>query len=103
MEDFSGAGAFLYLVVVVLSSIHVYRDCERLGEKPFWNVTGTIILWPFYYLIGWLWIWPASLRRKLSGGSIDDLAQAKAHQRVQKRKGRTLNRESRTRFEKSNP
>ena len=103
MKDFSETGVFLYLVVVILSSIHVHRDCKQLGEKPLLHVSGTIILWPFYYLIGWLWIWPASLRRKLSGGAIEDLAQAKAQQRVQKRKGHPLNNENYTYCEKSNP
>ena len=86
MEDLNDIGSFLYILVVILSAIHVYRDCKKLGETPLWNVTGTIILWPFFYLIGWLWIWPGSLRRKIFGGSIDDLVQAKAYRRVLEKK-----------------
>ena len=89
MKDSNEIGAVLYLLIVVLSAIHVYRDCRKLGEKPFWNVSGTIVLWPFFYLIGWLWIWPGSLRRKISGGSIDDLIQAKSYRRAAEKKNPT--------------
>ena len=77
MTDEEITAAAIYVVIVVLSAIHVYRDCKRIGEAPLLNVSGTIILWPFFYLIGWLWIWPGSLRRWIFGGSIDDLIQSK--------------------------
>ena len=82
MEDHKEIAAVVYLLILMLSVIHVYRDCRRIGERPLFHVTGTIILWPLFYLIGWLWIWPGSLRRRLSGGSIDDLVQAKAFRRT---------------------
>ena len=84
MEDNEQIGALIYILTVFLSAMHVARDCKRIGEHPIWHVTGTIILWPAYYLIGWLWIWPGSLRRWIFGGSIEDLVQAKVHQRVAK-------------------
>jgi hypothetical protein len=81
MEDYEEIAGFIYLLILVLSAMHVYRDCRRIGERAFLHISGTIILWPLYYLIGWLWIWPGSLRRWLSGGSIDELVQAKAFRR----------------------
>ena len=81
-EDQEAISAVIYICIVVLSAMHVHRDCRRVGERTFWNVSGTIILWPIFYLIGWLWIWPGSLRRWLFGGSIDDLVQAKAFRRT---------------------
>ena len=85
------AGSILYVLVVLASAVHVIRNCRTIGEPPLLHVTGTIILWPFFYLIGWLWIWPGSLRRSLFGGSIRDLAQAKAFERYSNsRSGRGL-------------
>ena len=84
MEDEEQIAALIYLVFVVASVMHVIRDCRRIGERAFWNVSGTIILWPVFYLVGWLWIWPGSLRRWIFGGSIDDLIQTKVNRANQK-------------------
>ena len=77
MDDHEHIATLVFLLIVGVSAVHVYRDCKRIGEPASLNVSGTILLWPIFYLIGWLWIWPGSLRRWIFGGSIDDLIQAK--------------------------
>ena len=86
MDTEETAGTIVYVVLVLLSTWHVLKDCRRLGEDALWNVTGTLLLWPIFYLIGWLWIWPGSFRRWFSGGSVDDLEQAKATRRSRRKR-----------------
>jgi hypothetical protein len=81
-KEIGEAGSFELLVWCILAiacAIHVYRNCRRIGEPPFFNVTGTLMLFPIYY-IGWILWWPGTLRHWMAGGSIDDLATARAYQ-----------------------
>jgi hypothetical protein len=73
--------AALHCTLTVLCAVQVYLDCKRIGETAWYNVSGTIILWPHYYIFWILW-WPGSLRRQFPGASIDDLPTAKAFQRL---------------------
>ena len=82
LEALGTFSPLLWMVLAIPSAIHVYRNCRRIGEPPFFNVTGTFILFPIFY-IGWLFWWPGTLRRWITGGSIDDLATAWAHQRTE--------------------
>ena len=77
----------VWLVFATPSAFHVYRNCLRIGEPPFFNVTGTFILFPLFY-IGWLLWWPGTLRRWIMGGSIDDLATARTHRRLKQGQAR---------------
>ncbi len=79
----------IWLIVATLCAIHVYRNCRRIGEPPFFNVTGTFILFPLFY-IGWLLWWPGTLRRWIIGGSIDDLATAWTYRRLKEIKERDV-------------
>ena len=76
----------LWLALNIVFAIHVYRDCRRIGEPAALNVSGTLILGLLYYLPWVLW-WPGSWRRRWFGGSIDDLATAKAFQRLHRIRG----------------
>ena len=77
----------VWLVLNFICACHVFRDCRRIGEPASLNVSGTLILGPLFYL-PWIFWWPGSVRRRLSGGSIDELATAKAFQRMQRIRGR---------------
>ena len=80
---------FLWLILHLLFAIHVYRDCRRIGEPAWYNVSGTLLFGPLYFLPWILW-WPGSLRRYCFGGSIDDLPTAKAFRRLRNSQGRRI-------------
>jgi len=80
-----------WLILHLFFSIHVYRDCRRIGEPAWYNVTGTLIFGPLYY-VPWILWWPGSLRRYFSGGSIDDLPTAKAFRRARQIRDRRIHR-----------
>ncbi|MCB1063760.1 MAG: hypothetical protein KDN20_12660 [Verrucomicrobiae bacterium] len=88
IADLSEGIAYLvfWIIPAFFASIHVYRDCRKLGEKAGLNISGTFILWPLYYL-GWILWWPGSLRLWLTGRSVDDLTAAKNVKRLRDRQG----------------
>jgi len=88
LDELGTLSPLVLLILALPCAIHVYRNCRRIGEPPFFNVTGTIILFPLFY-IGWLLWWPGTLRRWMIGGSIDDLAIAWTYRRFKKMQQRS--------------
>ena len=82
----SGAGgvaAFLYLVVVLLLLIRVWKDCKILGES-FGLHFLLIAMFPLIAGLCWLIVWPGAFRLYLSGNSLDESVQARIFRRAQK-------------------
>ena len=92
-EDALASQGFFYLLLWILpatlASFHVVRNCRKLAEPASLHVTGTFLLWPLYYL-GWILWWPGSLRLRLQGKRIEDLALARQVERLQRRKPGSL-------------
>ena len=80
--------AFLaYLSLVGCLMFQVWRDCQTLGEG-FYKFVIPIIFLPSVFSLGWLLIWPGTLRLRLSGKRAADLAQAKIIARLERNRKR---------------